>query len=103
MRWGLYATAGLWTNDSLLYGSYTQNWLPPNELTSTAFGLVFDGDAILLARLVERGWDGPGGHLEAGETAEGAMLREAFEETGAVVRAVSVFGYQLVRLLSPGP
>lgn len=78
-------------------------WLPPTEMTSTAFGLVFHGDAILLARLVDRGWDVPGGHLEAGESAEGAMRREVLEETGAVVRSMSVFAHQLVRLLSPRP
>lgn len=79
------------------------SWLPPNDVTSTAFGLVFESGAILLARLVDRGWDVPGGHLEKGESAEEAMRREVLEETGAIVRAVSVFGYQLVRLLSPRP
>jgi hypothetical protein len=54
------------------------DWLPPNELTSTAFGLVFDRDAILLTRLVERGWDVPGGHLEAGETAAEANAAGSF-------------------------
>ena len=78
-------------------------WVPSNELTSAAFGLVFDGAAILLARLVERGWDLPGGHLEPGQSAEEAMRREVLEETGAVVSATSVFAHQLVRLLSPCP
>ena len=77
--------------------------MPPNELTSAAFGLVFDGAAILLARLVERGWDLPGGHLEPGENAEEAMRREVLEETGAVISAKSVFAHQLVRLLRPRP
>ena len=78
-------------------------WLPPTELTSAAFGLIFDGDAILLARLVDRGWDVPGGHLEPGESAEEAMRREVLEETGVVAGGASVFAHQLIRLLSPRP
>jgi 8-oxo-dGTP diphosphatase len=78
-------------------------WLPPTELTSAAFGLVFDGDAILLARSVDRGWDVPGGHLEPGESAEEAMRREVLEETGVVVGGAWVFAHQLIRLLSPRP
>lgn len=78
-------------------------WLPPTELTSAAFGLIFDGDAILLARLVDRGWEVPGGHLEPGESAEEAMRREVLEETGVVVGGASVFAHQRIRLLSPRP
>jgi len=79
------------------------SWVPPRELTTAAFGLVFEQDAFLLARLVERGWDIPGGHLEPGEDAEQAMRREVLEETGAVVRATCVFAHQRIRLLSPPP
>ena len=39
----------------------------------------------------------------AGRKCQEAMRREALEETGAVVRATSVFAHQLVRLLSPRP
>jgi 8-oxo-dGTP diphosphatase len=77
--------------------------VPPRELTSAAFGLVFERGALLLARLVERGWDIPGGHLEPGENAEEAMRREVLEETGAIVRATSVFAHQRIRLLSSRP
>lgn len=53
-----------------------------------ASGIVFQGRSVLL---VQRGrgprsglWSPPGGHIEPGETARDAALREIREETGVV-------------------
>jgi 8-oxo-dGTP diphosphatase len=55
---------------------------------AAASAVIFRGDSILL---VERGkgaltglWSLPGGHIEPGETARAAAVREVFEETGVV-------------------
>ncbi len=77
--------------------------LPPLGLISTAFALAFSGDCLLLAHLAARGWDIPGGHCEAGETPEATMRREVYEETGARLGDVTVFGYQRIRILAPKP
>jgi 8-oxo-dGTP diphosphatase len=57
----------------------------------------FDGAAWVL--LIERGWDPfkghlalPGGHVDAGETAEDAAHRELAEETGIRVGALTQVG-----------
>jgi 8-oxo-dGTP pyrophosphatase MutT (NUDIX family) len=59
----------------------TDEW-PPDEQIATAHCLAFDGDAIVLARHVERQWTIPGGHREAGEGVLDALRREAREEAG---------------------
>ncbi|GCE22632.1 NUDIX hydrolase [Dictyobacter kobayashii] len=43
------------------------------------------------------------GHIEPGETPEEAARRELFEETGARVGPLQLFGYQRLRLLGPRP
>lgn len=57
----------------------------------TVGAVVFDANGRLL--LVQRGrppavgrWTVPGGHVEAGETDEAAVVREVREETGLTVR-----------------
>jgi 8-oxo-dGTP pyrophosphatase MutT (NUDIX family) len=77
--------------------------LPPPQLTTSALALVFEGDCLLLTDLSQRGWDIPGGHLEAGEMPEEAMRREVFEEAGATLRDVRPFAYQRIRLLGEAP
>ena len=38
--------------------------MPPVEQVSTALCFAFDGDRVVLAKHVDRGWVIPGGHLE---------------------------------------
>lgn len=61
-----------------------------------AGAVVFDEGRILL---VQRGrepalglWSIPGGHVEPGESAEQAAVRETFEETGLRVRSIRELG-----------
>jgi len=54
-------------------------------------GLLVDGDkALLCHRCADRAWypdvwDLPGGHIEDGETASAALVRELHEELGIVI------------------
>jgi 8-oxo-dGTP pyrophosphatase MutT (NUDIX family) len=68
---------------------------------TSAGGLVVDprggGDphAALIGRIDRRGrllWSLPKGHVEAGETAEDAAVREVMEETGITGRVVAPLG-----------
>jgi 8-oxo-dGTP pyrophosphatase MutT (NUDIX family) len=72
--------------------------LPDQELITCSFVLAFQGNALLLTNLHERGWDIPGGHIEPGEKPIDAMERELYEETGALVESPQVLGYELIRL-----
>ena len=70
--------------------------LPIVEETS-AGGLVLDGDhrAALIGRRNARGvvlWSLPKGHIEEGESAERAAIREVGEETGIVGRVIAPLG-----------
>lgn len=70
--------------------------LPPRDLITAAFGFLFDGDCFLMTRLVERGWDVPGGHAEPGETPLQTMQREVYEETRVQFCSVGLLGYQKI-------
>ncbi|HWM59147.1 MAG TPA: NUDIX hydrolase [Pseudonocardia sp.] len=65
---------------------------------TSAGGLVVDhaaGVAAVIGRLDRRGrllWSLPKGHIEAGETAEQAAVREVEEETGIIGRVVAPLG-----------
>lgn len=77
--------------------------LPPAQLITSALGLVFDGNRLVLPKLVDRGWDIPGGHIESAESPEEAFRRETLEEVGAVLGRVSLLGYQKLVIHAPIP
>lgn len=77
--------------------------LPPEHLVTSALGLFFLDGRLLMPRLVSRGWDIPGGHVEPGESPEETVRREVLEETGAQVDALCILGHQKIVIHAPRP
>ena len=76
---------------------------PPADLITSAFILAFAGQRLLMTRLAARGWDIPGGRVEAGETPAKTARRELYEETGATAVAMRVLGYDKFIIHAPVP
>jgi ADP-ribose pyrophosphatase YjhB (NUDIX family) len=57
------------------------------------FAFARYGDRFVLVEEAGRGWNPVGGHIEAGETWQDALRREAFEEAGVALDAVEIVGY----------
>lgn len=61
-------------------------------MTDIVNGLLLRNDRVLMARrsakrrLYPNTWSFPGGHVEAGETFEQALIRELVEELGVLVK-----------------
>jgi 8-oxo-dGTP pyrophosphatase MutT (NUDIX family) len=70
--------------------------LPAADHITAAHCLAFDGDRIVLARHVSRGWTIPGGHVEPGETPLAAMRREAREEAGIELGAAQLIANERI-------
>jgi len=77
--------------------------MPDPALTTGAFVFAFKGESILLAQVLERGWDIPGGHIERHETPEEAVKRELFEETGATPLLLGMLGHRKVTIEQDEP
>lgn len=56
----------------------------------SAYGILINNGKILLSKQRGDGYDFPGGGIEIEETAEAAVVREFYEETGFKVRPLQV-------------
>ena len=76
--------------------AFVASGAPPSDLavpSPAALVFPFYGDKVVLADIVTRGWCIPSGHVEAGETFEEAVRREAREEAGVTLGHVACLGY----------
>lgn len=64
--------------------------LPNLPITAVKLFDIHDGQLMLVA--IPTGWDVPGGHIEAGETAAEALKREIQEETGGNISQPKLIG-----------
>ena len=80
------------------YQLVLDDMLPSQELITAVFGLIFDEELFLMTQLNKRGWDIPGGHIEAGELPIDAVIREIFEETATRVKNLQIFAYERFEL-----
>lgn len=77
--------------------------MSPSNLITSAFAFAFEGMGLLMTRLTDRGWDLPGGHIEAGESPTAALRREVLEESACELKDIRPLGYLHVSVLCEVP
>jgi len=82
---------------------YITDETPPEMQCGSAFGLVFEGENFLMAHILRRGWDIPGGMIDYGETSAEAAVREVWEEAYAHVEIIELIGIQELEVFCPRP
>ncbi len=82
--------------------SYFGSQVPDKKLTTAVFGFLFQEHELLLTKN-QLGWTLPGGHIEIDEVIETALMREALEETGVVIKVLEPVGYVEIEVLCPKP
>lgn len=81
-----------WGNDSSTRVRFTPlTEVPPGTVTSCFVVAITPNGHIAISR-PERGWGLPGGHVEAGESPEDCVRREANEECGITLGKLTVIG-----------
>lgn len=73
----------------------------PTAPVTAAHVIVTSPAGLLLVQVSTRGWDIPGGHVEAGEEPESAAIREVEEEAGVHLGCVTPVGHLLLTVPTP--
>lgn len=63
-----------------------------NHFVSVAGLILNNSNEVLLVKSPLRGWEFPGGMVEAGESLQAALEREAFEESGVAIEITGFSG-----------
>ncbi|MDO4716871.1 MAG: HAD-IIA family hydrolase [Propionibacteriaceae bacterium] len=86
--------AGLFDPDITIEAAHPASLPWPDEVRAGVAAVVFDeAGRVLLGRRLDNGlWGLPSGHVEVGETAAQAAVREVAEETGLLVRVQRLIG-----------
>lgn len=66
-------------------------WVMPVHIIAAAGVVINENDEVLMVNNIRRGWEFPGGQVEAGENLINAVRREIFEETGIEIEVGEVF------------
>ena len=66
-------------------------WVMPLHIIAAAGIVINEKNEILMVNNNRRGWEFPGGQVEAGENLINAVRREIFEETGIEIEVGEVF------------
>ena len=69
---------------------FESDLLDEQKLTYVVMGARYQGQWIFVRHRERSSWEMPAGHLEPGESADQAAVRELFEEAGAVKSSLQV-------------
>jgi 8-oxo-dGTP pyrophosphatase MutT (NUDIX family) len=100
----LLIAAGDW-GKNISWELHETSVLPPAELCTAVMCVAIANNKIVLARS-ERGWGMLGGHIEAEETLDAALFREAREEGGFLIDQYRLFAVRKITAksqVSPRP
>lgn len=66
--------------------------MPPLHIVACAVVVLNDKGELLLVKTPRRGWECPGGQVEAGESLRDAAIREVREESGVEIEILKFCG-----------
>lgn len=78
--------------------------MPPEDLISSCFGIIYYKDSVILIKHISRGLEIPGGHKEAGESVLNCFKREISEECGVSdLNNIKLIAHQEILVMAPKP